>query len=44
VYAPRAPAQPRRDGATRAVRFTSLMDDGDRTRWRDIALAKVLVE
>ncbi len=28
----------------RAVRFTSLMDDGDRTEWRDIALAEVLVE
>lgn len=28
----------------RAVRFTSLMDDGDRTHWRDIALAEVLVE
>ncbi|MBI1946559.1 MAG: discoidin domain-containing protein [Deltaproteobacteria bacterium] len=28
----------------RTVRFTSLMDDGDRTHWRDIALAEVLVE
>ncbi len=28
----------------RVVRFTSLMDDGDRTQWRDIALAEVLVE
>lgn len=28
----------------RAVRFTSLMDDGDQTHWKDIALAEVLVE
>lgn len=28
----------------RTVRFTSLMDDGDSTYWRDIALAEVLVE
>lgn len=27
-----------------AVRFTSLMDDGDRTEYRDIALAEVLVD
>lgn len=31
-------------GGVRAVRFTSLMDDGDKTHWRDIALAEVLVE
>lgn len=28
----------------RVVRFTSLMDDGDKTQWRDIALAELLVE
>lgn len=28
----------------RVVRFTSLMDDGDKTQWKDIALAEVLVE
>ncbi len=31
-------------GGVRAVRFTSLMDDGDRTHWQDIALAELLVE
>ena len=28
----------------RAVRFTSLMDDGDQTQFKDIALAEVLVD
>lgn len=28
----------------RAVRFTSLMDDGDQTRWKDIALSELQVE
>ena len=39
AFAPKAPI-----AGARAVRFTSLMDDGDRTHWRDIALAEVLVE